>query len=61
MARKTTNKLKPVGLLALMPPALSPQLATLTAEIPRAGEWLYEIKLDGYCGRSSEAGAMVKA
>jgi len=31
-----------------MPHALSPQLATLTAAIPRAGLWLYEIKLDGY-------------
>jgi len=31
-----------------MPPVLSPQLAILTTEIPRAGEWLYEIKLDGY-------------
>ena len=28
--------------------ALSPQLATLTNTVPNAGEWLYEIKLDGY-------------
>jgi bifunctional non-homologous end joining protein LigD len=31
-----------------MPETLSPQLATLTGAIPRAGEWLYEIKLDRY-------------
>ena len=48
MARKTANKIEPVGVLAPMPRVLSPQLATLTAEIPRSGEWLFEIKLDGY-------------
>lgn len=31
-----------------MPDAMSPQLATLSDAIPRVGEWLYEIKLDGY-------------
>ena len=33
---------------ASTPEALPPQLATLTDAIPRSGEWLYEIKLDGY-------------
>src|SRR5690242_11802402 len=33
---------------AALPGALSPQLATLAAGIPSRGEWLYEIKFDGY-------------
>jgi bifunctional non-homologous end joining protein LigD len=33
---------------ASLPETLSPQLATLTNVIPNGGEWLYEIKLDGY-------------
>ncbi|MEO8627063.1 MAG: DNA ligase D [Betaproteobacteria bacterium] len=31
-----------------MPQQLSPQLATLVTAIPSAGDWLYEIKFDGY-------------
>jgi len=31
-----------------LPQTLKPQLATLAAGIPRTGEWLYEIKFDGY-------------
>jgi bifunctional non-homologous end joining protein LigD len=38
----------PGAVEASMPATLSPQLATLTSAIPNAGEWLYEIKLDGY-------------
>lgn len=31
-----------------LPDTLAPQLATLVSGIPSAGEWLYEIKFDGY-------------
>ena len=31
-----------------LPASLSPQLATLATELPRDGEWTYEIKFDGY-------------
>ncbi|MDP9897400.1 bifunctional non-homologous end joining protein LigD [Variovorax boronicumulans] len=33
---------------ASLPAAIKPQLATLAAGIPSAGEWMYEIKFDGY-------------
>lgn len=33
---------------AALPHTLKPQLATLAAGIPSAGEWLYELKFDGY-------------
>lgn len=33
---------------APLPQTIKPQLATLAAGIPSAGEWLYEIKFDGY-------------
>jgi bifunctional non-homologous end joining protein LigD len=33
---------------AKMPPSIEPQLATLVEEVPRAGEWIHEIKYDGY-------------
>jgi bifunctional non-homologous end joining protein LigD len=33
---------------AALPAAIKPQLATLAAGIPSTGEWLYEIKFDGY-------------
>jgi len=48
MPRKTAKKVQTVGVRAPMPQALSPQLATLADAIPRTGDWLYEIKLDGY-------------
>ena len=32
----------------LLPKSLEPQLATLTSEVPTRGDWLYEIKFDGY-------------
>lgn len=38
----------PSATKAPLPQKLSPQLATLSATIPTEGEWLYEIKLDGY-------------
>lgn len=31
-----------------LPPLLAPQLATLVSAPPAQGEWLYELKLDGY-------------
>jgi bifunctional non-homologous end joining protein LigD len=33
---------------AALPETLSPQLATLATAVPSHGEWLYEIKFDGY-------------
>jgi bifunctional non-homologous end joining protein LigD len=33
---------------AAMPATMSPQLATLVSRAPAGGDWLYEIKLDGY-------------
>jgi len=33
---------------AALPASLAPQLATLVAAPPTAGDWLYEIKFDGY-------------
>jgi bifunctional non-homologous end joining protein LigD len=33
---------------AALPEKLSPQLATLATGVPAAGEWVYEIKFDGY-------------
>ena len=33
---------------AARPQSYEPMLATLTAELPQGGEWLYEVKLDGY-------------
>ncbi len=33
---------------APLPDKLLPQLATLSKELPAAGDWVYEIKLDGY-------------
>ncbi|CAN7598616.1 DNA ligase D [Variovorax paradoxus] len=33
---------------APMPAAMSPQLATLASGVPAVGEWVYEIKFDGY-------------
>jgi bifunctional non-homologous end joining protein LigD len=47
-SRKTPNPDIPDAVQASMPATLSPQLATRTNAIPNAGEWLYEIKLDGY-------------
>jgi bifunctional non-homologous end joining protein LigD len=31
-----------------LPQFIAPQLATLVAEAPKAGEWIYEVKHDGY-------------
>src|SRR5205085_11929930 len=33
---------------AAMPSEIEPQLATLVEEVPRDGEWIHEIKYDGY-------------
>jgi bifunctional non-homologous end joining protein LigD len=42
---KKAGRRRPQGEL---PPGLSPQLATLVDEPPAGGDWLYEIKFDGY-------------
>lgn len=33
---------------AAMPSGIAPQLATLVEEVPKSGEWIHEIKYDGY-------------
>jgi bifunctional non-homologous end joining protein LigD len=38
----------PGAIAAALPAALEPQLATLVGQPPGAGDWLYEIKFDGY-------------
>ena len=38
----------PGAVKAELPEALEPQLATLTKAVPAHGEWIYELKLDGY-------------
>ncbi|ADU36989.1 DNA ligase D [Variovorax paradoxus] len=38
----------PAKALLALPAQIKPQLATLAAGVPSAGEWLYEIKFDGY-------------
>lgn len=38
----------PGAVVAPLPDKLLPQLATLSKELPAAGDWVYEIKLDGY-------------
>src|SRR3954470_18899831 len=44
------GKAKPAkyGKKMKLPQFVSPELATLVAEPPRTGEWLYEVKHDGY-------------
>jgi bifunctional non-homologous end joining protein LigD len=39
---------KSLGKKAAMPEAIAPQLATLASEPPPDGDWIYEIKFDGY-------------
>ncbi|MEZ2299952.1 DNA ligase D [Variovorax sp. RCC_210] len=48
--RRTTRKADPLAHArkAVLPARIEPQLATLAAGIPSSGEWLYEIKFDGY-------------
>ena len=33
---------------ATLPKSLEPQLAVLTSDVPTRGDWLYEVKFDGY-------------
>jgi bifunctional non-homologous end joining protein LigD len=44
---KTTDPLANARKVEL-PPTIRPQLATLAAGVPAMGEWLFEIKFDGY-------------
>ncbi|MEP7010288.1 MAG: DNA ligase D [Acidobacteriota bacterium] len=43
-----------------LPPAVSPQLATLVAEPPEGEGWLFEIKLDGYRILAAAGGGKVQ-
>ncbi|MGQ2923474.1 DNA ligase D [Variovorax sp. DAIF25] len=45
--QKTGSRLKS-SRKALLPEKIGPQLATLASGVPSAGEWIYEIKFDGY-------------
>jgi bifunctional non-homologous end joining protein LigD len=38
----------PGGVKAAMPSSLSPQLAKLAAAVPKDGDWIFEVKFDGY-------------
>ena len=42
------GRMVPGAVKAALPDKMQPQLATLATAIPRAGEWLCEIKFDGY-------------
>jgi bifunctional non-homologous end joining protein LigD len=48
--KKQAAKSSPIDRVrkAPLPQTIKPQLATLAAGIPTVGEWLYEIKFDGY-------------
>ncbi len=45
---KRARKLKRPAKSSWVPEFIAPQLATLVTEPPRAGDWLYEVKHDGY-------------
>ncbi len=48
-AAKTRRSLPPDALKAALPATLAPELATLVSAVPQDdGDWLYEIKFDGY-------------
>jgi bifunctional non-homologous end joining protein LigD len=47
-ARNTAGKHKPKPSLPLTLDSFSPQLATLVMRRTAGGDWLYEIKFDGY-------------
>lgn len=42
------NAITPGAVKSPMPATMTPQLATLSAGVPTTGEWIYEIKFDGY-------------
>ena len=45
---KASARLPALAVKAKLPPMLEPQLATLVESAPEQGEWLYELKFDGY-------------
>jgi bifunctional non-homologous end joining protein LigD len=48
-AARTGGALPPEAVKAPLPPTLGPELATLVSAVPEdGGDWLYEIKFDGY-------------
>jgi len=52
-----TRAATPRGVRKALPASLSPQLATLATGVPATGEWIYEVKLDGYRVMTRIAGA----
>jgi bifunctional non-homologous end joining protein LigD len=53
---KPANKKSKAGKAELPPPFVSPQLSTLVDEPPGGGDWLHEIKYDGYRAISAVGG-----
>ncbi len=47
-AKPSRKKLPTDAVKAGLPPTLAPELATLVTAVPEDGDWLYEIKFDGY-------------
>ncbi|MDO8386246.1 MAG: DNA ligase D [Polaromonas sp.] len=47
-AAKARASLPPDAVKAALPATLAPELATLVTAVPEDGDWLYEIKFDGY-------------
>ena len=45
---KTPSGLPHAAIKATLPPMLEPQLATLAEAAPSHGDWIYELKFDGY-------------
>lgn len=46
--REESDKGMPGAAKAPMPARMTPQLATLSTGVPASGDWVYEIKFDGY-------------
>ena len=46
--RAAATELAHAAVEAPLPETLSPQLATLSSELPAPGAWIYELKFDGY-------------
>ena len=47
-AKRVSPQALPGAVKAALPAKLAPQLATLAKSVPSDGDWLYEIKFDGY-------------
>ncbi|MDP2817004.1 MAG: DNA ligase D [Polaromonas sp.] len=60
-AAKIRRSLPPDAFKAALPPLLAPELATLVTAVPENdGDWLYEIKFDGYRLMTRIAGTSIR-